>query len=136
MFTINKEERLTCEMSLEISVFSAILRHHCPHCCSSGLLPFSPFPPVKSNALCPVFPHRYVHYKLWLVHKRSLPGGLSKMQWQHYMGVGPGAKNKMGPLPQSGDICMVSVPGGFSPGKLLNLGSLKWHFLHFERNFE
>ena len=115
MFTINKEERLTCEMSLEISVFSAILRHHCPHCCSSGLLPFSPFPPV---------------------HKRSLPGGLSKMQWQHYMGVGPGAKNKMGPLPQSGDICMVSVPGGFSPGKLLNLGSLKWHFLHFERNFE
>ena len=40
---------------------------------------FPPFPTAKSNALCPVFPHRYAHSKLWLVYKRSLPGGLSKM---------------------------------------------------------
>ena len=69
-------------MSLEICVFSAILRHRCPHCCSCivrDFYLFSPFPTAKSNALCPVFCHRYTDSKLWLVYKRSLPGGLSKM---------------------------------------------------------
>ena len=35
-----------------------------------------------------------------------------KHQWRHYMGVGPGAKKKMGPLPQSDDVCMGSAGRG------------------------
>ena len=89
LFTINQEVRLTCEMFLEISVFSAILRFRWPHCCSCivrDFYLFSPFPTAKSNALCPVFSHRYTDSKLWLVYKRSLPGGLSKMAAGKFFG--------------------------------------------------
>ena len=40
---------------------------------------FSPFPTAKSHALCHVFPHRYADSNLWLVYKRSLSAGLTKM---------------------------------------------------------
>ena len=49
------------------------------------------------------------------------------------MGVDPGARQKFGP-PQSDDKCRGS--GGFSARNVLNLGSLKWHFLHFESTFK
>ena len=73
----------------EIPVFSAILRHCCPYCCSCivrDFYLFSPFPTAKSSALCPVFSHRYADSKLWLVYKSSLPGGLSKMVSPKFFG--------------------------------------------------
>ena len=46
-------------MSLEIPVFSAILRHRCPHCCSCivrDFYLFSPFPTAKKTHSVPSFP--------------------------------------------------------------------------------
>ena len=54
-------------------------------------------------------------------------------QWQHYMDVGPGVKIFFGPHKV---MTYVGRSGGISARKFMNLGSLKWHFLHFESTFE
>ena len=55
------------------------------------------------------------------------------LQWRHYVGVGSGARNNLGPHKV---MTYVGGSGGFSARNVLNLGSLKWHFLHFESTFE
>ena len=51
------------------------------------------------------------------------------IQWRHYVGVGPGARKRLGPHKV---MIYVRGSGGFSARRFLNLGSLKRHFLHFE----
>ena len=88
LFTINLEERLSCEMSLGISVFSASLRHRCPHGCSCivpDFYPFSPFRTANINALCPVFPHRYADSNVIIIQTQAagwfLRDGRRQMFW-------------------------------------------------------